>query len=91
MLMGGLLLPGAESPLAVLPYPMRRRLSRPRRAAPRAAWLRAAPAGLPRRAGCAASAVGQAWPLAGGGGGRSGGGGATRPCEFPIRTYSMPA
>jgi hypothetical protein len=42
--------------------------------------------GRPRRAGCAARAVGQAWPLAGDAAGGSGrGSGAKRPFEFPIR------
>jgi hypothetical protein len=35
------------------------------RAAPCSAWLRGAPARLPRRAGRAASAVGEVWPPAG--------------------------
>src|SRR5712691_9364506 len=51
----------SESPLAVLPSPILRRLSRPR-----SAWRRGALAGLVR-------AVGTAWPSARGGGGADGG------------------
>ncbi len=45
-------------------------------AAPCSAWLRGALARQPRRAGCAARAVGKAWPLAGGAGERAAGAGA---------------
>jgi hypothetical protein len=63
--------PSPQGTLEALPYPTLRRLSRPRYA-----LLRAAPAGLPRRAACAARAVGKAWPPAGGAGEGAAGAGA---------------
>lgn len=48
--------PSPRTTLEAPPYPILRGLSRPRCAAPRSAWLRAAPAGLPRRAGGAGRA-----------------------------------
>jgi len=70
--------PSLQGAPAALPYPMRRRLSSPRVAALRRAAGRSG--GLPRRAGCAASAVGAAWPPAGGAGGR-GRGAPERPAQ----------
>ena len=53
--------PSPQGTPEALPSPMPRRLSRPRYT-----WLRAAPAGLPQRAGGAANVGGPAWPQAGG-------------------------
>ena len=61
-----------------LPYPILRRMSNTRHshvapAAPCFAWLWGALSRQPRHAGCAARAVGKAWPLAGGAGERAAG------------------
>jgi hypothetical protein len=61
----------------------------PDRATPRYTLLQATPAGLPRRAGCAARAVGKAWPPAESAGeGAAGAGAKCRPCFLSVFLHS---